>query len=96
MTYESRTVYKPITGTGGSENRSFTSSSAQSSTLRGGIYAISADQDCYIAVGSNPTATTTSFRIPSNTLLYIKVEKDDKIAAIRQTTDGTLNICLQQ
>lgn len=96
MKYESRSVYRPVPGTGASENRSFTSTSAQSGELRGGIYAISADQTCYIALGSNPTATTTSMRIPANVLLYIQVEPNERIAALRETTDGTLNICLQQ
>ena len=96
MKYESRSVYKPLTGTGASENRTFTSTRAQSSALRGGVYAISADQDCYIRLGSNPTAVTTDFRIPANVLLYIAVDKDEKIAVIRASADGTLNICLQQ
>ena len=92
MNYESRSVYRP---TGVSENRSFTGTSAQSSQLRAGIYAISADQTCFILVGSNPTATTSSFRIPANTLLYIEVKNNERIAVIRDTADGTLNICLQ-
>jgi hypothetical protein len=96
MNYESRSVYHPLTGTGQSENRTFTSASSQSSALRPGIYAISADQTCYIRLGTNPTAVTTDFRLPSNTLLYIQVDANERIAVIRETTDGTLNICLQR
>jgi hypothetical protein len=96
MQYESRSVYHPLTGTGQSENRTFTSSSAQSNALRAGVYAVSADQTCFIRLGSNPTAVTTDFRLPANTLLYIQVDANEKIAVIRDTTDGTLNICLQR
>ena len=96
MQYESRSVFKPLTGTGQSENRTFTSASAQSSVLRSGVYAISADQTCFIRLGTNPTAVGTDFRLPANTLLYIQVDAGEKIGVIRDTTDGTLNISLQR
>lgn len=96
MNYESRTVFRPAAGEG--ENLSFTGTSAQSAARRGGVYSLCPDQTCYIKVGSNPTAAVASgnMRIPANTLVYITLHKDEKIAAIRETTSGTLNIQLQQ
>jgi hypothetical protein len=96
MNYESRSTYRPVGGEG--ENLSFTSTSAQSATRRGGVYSLCPTQTCYIRVGANPTATvgSGSMRIPADTLVYITLHKDEKIAAIRETTDGILNIALQQ
>lgn len=96
MNYESRTTFRPVPGQG--ENLSFTSTSAQSAARRGGVFSLCPTQTCYIAIGTNPTATvgSGSMRIPADTLLYITLHKDEKIAAIRETTDGTLNITLQQ
>jgi hypothetical protein len=95
MKYEARSVYRP---TNVGENLSFTSASAQSAALRGGVYALCPTQTCYIQLGPNPTATVGagSMRIPANTNLYITAHQSDKIAAIRETTDGILNITLQQ
>ena len=95
MNYESRSVYRPAAGLG--ENLSF-SASAQSAALRGGVYSLCPTQTCYIQVGTDPTATvgSGSMRIPANTLVYITLHKDEKIAAIRETTDGILNITQQQ
>jgi len=96
MNYESRSVYRPVPDVG--ENVAFTNSSAQSAALRGGVYSLCPDQTCYIKLDTNPTATvgSGSMRIPVNTLLYITVHKDEEIAVIRETTNGTLNIQLHQ
>lgn len=95
MKYESRSVYRPA---GEGENLSFTGTSAQSAVVRGGVYSICPTQTCYISIGTNPTSSVagTSLRIPADTLLYVALNKDDKIAAIREATDGILNIHLQQ
>lgn len=37
------------------------------------------------AVGSNPTATTSKFRVPADTIIYLKVHPGDKISAITNT-----------
>lgn len=96
MNYESRSVYRPIADIG--ENLSFTATSAQSAAVRGGIYSICPTQTCYIKLGTNPTASIASgsMRIPANTLLYISMHAGEKLAAIREASDGTLNIQLQQ
>ena len=49
--------------------------------------------DCYIEVGTNPTATASgSSLFPAMVAEYIKVKTTEKLAAIRKTADGTLNI----
>ncbi len=95
MKYEARSVYHP---TNVGENLSFTSTSAQSAALRGGVYAICPTQTCYIQLGPNPTATvgSGSMRIVQNERLFIQVHNNEEIAAIRETVDGILNITLQQ
>jgi hypothetical protein len=96
MNYETRSVYRPVPGQG--ENLSFTGTSAQSAVRRGGVYSLCPTQTCYIQLGTSPTATVGagSMRIPANTLVYITLHNGEEIAAIRETTDGILNICLQQ
>jgi hypothetical protein len=96
MNYESRTVFRPIADKG--DQVSFSSSSVQSIALRGGVYALCPSQTCYVIPGSNPTAAAAAGnqRIPADTLVYITVHKDEKIAVIRETTDGVLNITAQQ
>ena len=96
MKYESRSVYRPVPGLG--ENLSFTGTSAQSAVRRGGVYSLCPTQTCYIQVGTSPTATvgSGSMRIPANTLVYITLHAGERIAAIRETTDGILNIAQQQ
>ena len=48
--------------------------------------------DCHIAIGSNPTATTSRTFLPAYSVEYFKIAPDQKIAAIKNTTAGTLYI----
>lgn len=43
---------------------------------------VTADADCHIAYGSNPTATTSSLRMAAETVEYFGVNPGDKIAAV--------------
>jgi hypothetical protein len=48
---------------------------------------------CFVAVGSNPTAaSTTSMYIPANFPVLMAVNPNDKIAAIQSTGPGSLYI----
>jgi hypothetical protein len=48
------------------------------------------DQDVHIKTGPAPTATTSDFLLPASTLLAIRVDPNDKVAGIKNTTGGTL------
>jgi len=43
------------------------------------IVRITADDDCNIAIGSAPTATTSDILLPSGAVEYIRLETGDKI-----------------
>ena len=86
----------PIVGQGITQNVSFTATSAQSSAFGDntqGVY-ISADQVCWVLQGVDPTADTTggATRLPADSILFWGVSPGEKIAVIRDSADGTLNI----
>lgn len=47
--------------------------------------AITSDGIFSYAVGSNPTATTSNFRVPADQILVFEVQPGDKIAAVTNT-----------
>ena len=56
------------------------------------IIRIVATTDCFIAVGANPTATTSSTFIPFGSVEYFKVAGAVKVAALKSTTAGILYV----
>jgi hypothetical protein len=71
--------------------------SAQSAALgiaESGVFwvRLCADTDTYYAVGSNPTATTSSTFLPANVIEIIKVDVGDKVAGILATGTGILGV----
>ena len=79
---------------GGVVEVNYLSSSVQSSAVMGGtVVRLISTTDCYVEVGTNPTATaSTSTLLAAMVAEYILVKTTDKLAAIRKTADGTLNI----
>ena len=81
---------------GTSQLLAFTGASAQSTALQASttLVRLFATQDCFIAVGSNPTAAAdgTSMFIAAGVTEYVGVAQGAKIAAIRNTTSGNLYI----
>jgi hypothetical protein len=77
-----------------SQNVSFTGTSAQSTAVAMTTWQIRlvCDSDCYIAIGSNPTATTSSTWLPATSPEYFACHPGDKVAAIQKTASGTLNL----
>lgn len=62
-------------------------------TMDSTIIRLVATTDCYVEIGTNPTATASgSTLLPALVPEYIKVSTKDKVAAIRKSADGTLNI----
>lgn len=56
------------------------------------IIRVVASTDCHVAIGSNPTATTSSTFMPAYSVEYFKIAPAQKIAAIKNTTAGTLYV----
>lgn len=68
------------------------SSAVSSAVGTAGEYELSADTDCYVLVGSAPTATTSSRYLPSGAAWTVQLSATDKVAVIRKDADGTLTI----
>lgn len=72
-------------------------SSAQSSALTVGPYGLEielcADTDCYVLIGANPTATTSSRFLAAGAAWTIRLDQTGlKVAVIRKSADGKLTI----
>jgi len=65
-------------------------SNTLSSTTR--IVRLCPTMDCRVAFGTDPTATATSMFIPGLSEVYVEVVGGTKIAAIKESTAGKLNI----
>ena len=64
-----------------------------SAAMVGTVIRVVPTTDCYIEVGTSPTATAAgSSLFPAMVAEYLLVKTTDKLAAIRKTADGTLNI----
>jgi hypothetical protein len=48
--------------------------------------------DCFIAIGQNPTATTSSMLLPAGAPEYLAVDAGMKVAVIQQSAAGSLNV----
>ena len=79
---------------GTNQTVSITGTSAQSSAFQTGarIVRLFATQDCFVAIGSNPTATTSDCFMPSGLVQYFGVQEGQKLAVIRSSSNGTLYI----
>lgn len=85
-----------VFGLGAAQDVAITAASVQSAafstTNRSRIIRVNADADCRIVIGVNPTAVATSSRLIAGTTEYFKCEIGDKIAVIRDGTDGILSV----
>lgn len=84
----------PVVGydTASGQKISVTGTSAQSATLTAGIYLISVNTACFLAVGSNPTASNGAANLPlfGAAQLPLLIREGEKIAVIRDTADGAM------
>ena len=80
----------------GSAEVSATTTSAQSAALNGNIVMVRCLLDCYIAWGTNPTATLTAGDgkswCPKQEWTEVHIDDGDKIAVILSTGSETLYI----
>lgn len=66
---------------------------AQSAAIAaGGEVLLHASTRCFIAAGANPTATTDGIPLEAGEKFHMRIAANDKISALRDTTDGFLNI----
>jgi hypothetical protein len=81
---------------GVSQKKAFTGTSAQSAAVAAATEAVyvTADQDCFLATGANPTALNdgTSFFLRQYIPTPICLTGGDKIAVISNGTNGNLYI----
>lgn len=71
-----------------------TGASAQTAALTAVLVRVVATVACHIAVGANPTATTSNLYLPVGTPEYFLIDSGQKIAAIKAASaaDGQLFI----
>jgi hypothetical protein len=71
---------------------SITVNSLTSPVLVQGVYRVYADVDCFLSVGSNPTASAAEMPLAASAREYFAIFQADRIAVIRAASDGTLSI----
>lgn len=81
-------------GWGASQTRAFTGTSAQSAVMGDNTYVVrlTASADCFVAIGANPTATTSSTFLPAGVVEYVEIFPGQRVAAIQASSAGTLYI----
>lgn len=84
--------YKGPEGAGAHTTITTGASSAQSSAITGSYIDVWCDQDVYIAIGANPTATSASYCLPKATLARFPITSGNKLAALQVSAAGTLHI----
>lgn len=85
----SETSYKP----GTTQSKAYTDSAGQLDAQIGAYQArIWCSTDAFIAIGSNPTATSAGMPMTAKLPETIDCLPTDKISAIRQSSDGTLYV----
>lgn len=69
-------------------------SSTQSSTLGATtkVVRLVSTTDCYVAFGSNPTATSSDLLLVAGVVEFFRVDPGSKIAALKVATAGLLSI----
>ena len=77
---------------GDNQKISFDGTSKQSTVIKGHLVRVIATQDCFLAVGVNPTASSDGVFLPASAIEYFGVLHDWKIAVIQSSQAGTLYI----
>jgi hypothetical protein len=67
-------------------------SSAQSAAITGTEVLVHANTRCFIAAGSNPTATTNDIPLESGEKFHLRITSGHKIAVLQDTAGGFLNV----
>ncbi len=81
----------PITVSSVSAQSAAVNAKGSSGTRVVALYYKSTDDNCHIAVGADPTATTNDRPLPSNVETYFSVANGHKLAAIQNSTSNAQN-----
>ncbi len=82
----------PVVRPGTTSRLPYSAASVASGVLETTIVRLVASTDCHVAFGSAPTADANSLFLPANTPEYFACAASDKVAAVRDATDGALYI----
>jgi hypothetical protein len=80
---------------GNTQKVSFTSSSAATAnavTPSVNLIRVTATQDCFLVINSNPTATSSGMFLKAGETEYFRVAEGQKIAAIQDSAAGDLYV----
>jgi len=79
---------------GSSQEVAIGATSTQSSAVgpNTSIVRLVSDADCYVAIGSNPTAAAGGCLLSAGLTEYFACDGGDKVAVIQKSAAGTLNI----
>jgi hypothetical protein len=83
-------AYIPGTSYGYTTTGSSQQSSAMSATVS--IVRVAVNQDTYIALGSDPTATANSAMMPAGSVEFFAVTEGDKVAFLEVTAAGRVTV----
>lgn len=70
--------------------------STQSAALTAGRYIITADLDVAFLQGADPTATSSSCKLPEGSFRWIDIVEGNKVAAIRKNSGETGTVSLER
>lgn len=85
----------PYPVNGGTQSVSFTAASAATTNAIGNQtrrVSLFADQDCHVRFDGTPVAVTTDFFLPASVQIMLAIRPGQKVAAIRNSADGTLYV----
>tara|TARA_B100000424_G_scaffold54211_1_gene38958 strand:- start:1295 stop:1612 length:318 start_codon:yes stop_codon:yes gene_type:complete len=92
--------YPMIDATGSATNQSVTigTSSAQSAAFAATtkVVRLSSNNNCFLAFGSNPTATSSSIHMHAHSPLFAKVNPGEKVAVISHNTVATGKLSIHE
>lgn len=83
-------AYRPGTSQGITSSGTSQQSSALSADAS--IARVAVNQDTYIEIGSNPTATANSLMMPAGAIEFFAVNAADKIAVLEVSAAGRVSI----
>lgn len=83
-------AYIPGTSYGYTTTGASQQSSAMSATAS--IVRVAVNQDTYVAVGTNPTATANDAMMPAGSVEFFAVTEGDKVAFLQVSTAGRITV----
>lgn len=83
-------AYVPGTSYGYTTTGASQQSSAMSATAS--IVRVAVNQDTYVAVGTNPTATANSAMMPAGSVEFFAVTEGDQVAFLEVTAAGRITV----